>query len=228
MKRENLEHIIRAAGDLLGENEIIVVGSQAILGAIPDGLPKRTTLSIEVDVMAREDPEGEKAFLINGAIGEMTHFQSTHGYYAEGVGEGVARFPAGWEERLVRVSTDATNGVTGLCAEPYDICVAKLLAGRKKDFEYVGSLIKSGHINPAALLERASLAASNDREKEIIIGFVSKAALPMKKGRKPRQFHQAIDQLRANSAAIDGSTSDLPDVAELDFPPSANSEDVGR
>ena len=30
MKREDLEHIIRAAGDVLGESEVIIVGSQAI------------------------------------------------------------------------------------------------------------------------------------------------------------------------------------------------------
>ena len=39
MKREDLEHIIRAAGDVLGESEVIIVGSQAILGARFEGFP---------------------------------------------------------------------------------------------------------------------------------------------------------------------------------------------
>jgi len=37
MNREDLEHIIRAAGEVTGEYEFIIVGSQAILGPIPIG-----------------------------------------------------------------------------------------------------------------------------------------------------------------------------------------------
>ena len=32
MRRDQLEHIIRAAADVTGENDSIVIGSQAILG----------------------------------------------------------------------------------------------------------------------------------------------------------------------------------------------------
>jgi hypothetical protein len=138
MKREDLEHIIRAAGDVLGESEVIIVGSQAILGAPYEGLPKDVTLSVEVDVMATHDPDGSKALRLNGAIGEMTRFDDTYGYYAEGVEDGLCRFPEGWRERLMPVESPATNGVTGLCVEPHDLCASKLLAGRDKDLKYVG------------------------------------------------------------------------------------------
>jgi hypothetical protein len=67
MKREDLEHIIRASGDVLGESEVIIVRSQAILGAPYEGLPKDVTLSVEVDVMATHDPDGSKALRLNGA-----------------------------------------------------------------------------------------------------------------------------------------------------------------
>jgi hypothetical protein len=67
MKREDLEHIIRASGDVLGESEAIIVGSQTILGAPYEGLPKDVTLSVEVDVMATHDPDGSKALGLNGA-----------------------------------------------------------------------------------------------------------------------------------------------------------------
>jgi hypothetical protein len=45
MKREDLEHIIRASGDVLGESEVIIVGSEAILGAPCVGLPRDVALS---------------------------------------------------------------------------------------------------------------------------------------------------------------------------------------
>ena len=36
MRREDLEHIIRAAAALTKENDFIIIGSQAILGQYPD------------------------------------------------------------------------------------------------------------------------------------------------------------------------------------------------
>jgi hypothetical protein len=39
MRIEQLEHLIRAAGDIIGDDRIIVIGSQAILASYPDGLP---------------------------------------------------------------------------------------------------------------------------------------------------------------------------------------------
>jgi len=36
MRRRDLEHVIRAAADLADDDEIVVIGSQAILGQYPD------------------------------------------------------------------------------------------------------------------------------------------------------------------------------------------------
>ena len=49
MKREDLEHLIRAAASVTGDNEIIVIGSQAILGAVPDAAGRLVT-SMEADM----------------------------------------------------------------------------------------------------------------------------------------------------------------------------------
>jgi hypothetical protein len=83
---DQLEHVLRASGDLLKEDEAIIVGSQAILGSSPDGLPRDVTLSTEADAV--RDPTGEKALLIYGTIGEFTAFDTTFGYYAEGIVHG--------------------------------------------------------------------------------------------------------------------------------------------
>ena len=96
MNREEIEHVIRAAGGVLDEDQVIVVGSQAILAQFPDDLPRAVLLSREVDVMATDDPTGEKALLINGAIGEDTLFDNTFGVFAEGVKCGLCQFPPGW------------------------------------------------------------------------------------------------------------------------------------
>ena len=194
MNRDQLEHVIRASGDLLQENEVIIVGSQAILGSVDEGLPKEVTLSTEVDVMAMNDPTGEKALKINGALGELSRFDQSFGYYAEGVEDGLCRFPEGWRDRMVRVHTPATNGVTGLCVDPHDLCVAKLLAGRDKDLKYVAALLKSGHIKADVVVTRARTTELTNDEFERLVGFVKRTSPP---GRKNRSRHvmRAADRI---------------------------------
>ena len=52
MTREELEHAIRAASDVAGDDELWVFGSQSILAQFPDA-PAALRLSIEVDVDPR-------------------------------------------------------------------------------------------------------------------------------------------------------------------------------
>ena len=49
MKREDLEHIIRAAAEVTGEREFVIVGSQAVLGQFPDP-PSVLLVSMEADI----------------------------------------------------------------------------------------------------------------------------------------------------------------------------------
>jgi hypothetical protein len=52
MRRDQLEHAIRAACQIAGINEVIIVGSQAILGTYAeDELPFYATRSAEIDVI---------------------------------------------------------------------------------------------------------------------------------------------------------------------------------
>jgi hypothetical protein len=44
MKRDDLEHVLRAAGAITGVSTWVIVGSQAILGAVPDD--RRSCLSL--------------------------------------------------------------------------------------------------------------------------------------------------------------------------------------
>src|SRR5438105_3220169 len=56
MTREQLEHVIRAAAAISGDDEIVVVGSQAILGQFP-AAPAELCVSIEADVYPKNKPE---------------------------------------------------------------------------------------------------------------------------------------------------------------------------
>jgi len=76
MQRPQLEHIIRAAAGITGATEIVVIGSQAVLGQFPDA-PADLLVSIEADVFTFRNPED--ADLIDGSIGEGSPFHQTSG-----------------------------------------------------------------------------------------------------------------------------------------------------
>lgn len=99
MRRDEFEHVIAAAAEVSGEREIVVIGSQAILGSVPDP-PKAMLFSMEADVYPLNAPA--KAEEIDGSLGDGSPFHGTYGYYAHGVGPETAIAPRDWEERLVR------------------------------------------------------------------------------------------------------------------------------
>lgn len=72
MRREQLEHVVRAASAIVGERDVLVIGSQAILGIADDRLPAEATTSIEADLAFFDDSADEKADRVDGAIGELS------------------------------------------------------------------------------------------------------------------------------------------------------------
>jgi len=154
MKRAEFDHAIRAAGSILGESEILVIGSQAIHGSISGDLPAEAERSVEVDIVAFDDANARKADLIDGSIGEASTFHETFGYYAEGVSETTAVLPDGWRERLVRYESPMTNGVVAWCLDLHDLWLSKAVAGRPKDYEFCRALANNGLVNEDTLQTR--------------------------------------------------------------------------
>ncbi len=51
MRREQLEHLLRAASSIAGVTDLVVIGSHAILGTYPEWeLPREATMSVEADL----------------------------------------------------------------------------------------------------------------------------------------------------------------------------------
>ena len=148
MKRSELEHVIRAAGSIAEASELIIIGSQAILGKYPDA-PEELLVSQEVDTYPAAIPE--RADLIDGSIGELSPFHEQFGYYAHGVGPETALLPERWKERLIDVANENTGGIVGLCLHPADLAISKLLAGREKDMRYVATLLEYALVDESEL-----------------------------------------------------------------------------
>jgi hypothetical protein len=149
--REQLEHVIRAAAVIADDDELIIVGSQSILGQFP-AAPDALRVSVEVDLYPKHHPD--RADLIDGSIGELSPFHETYGYYAQGVGPTTAVLPEGWESRLVAVHGPGTRGATGWCLEVHDLLLSKLVPYREKDAQFIRETILHGMARRDVLLER--------------------------------------------------------------------------
>jgi hypothetical protein len=64
MRRDQLEHAIRTACQIIEQPAVVVVGSQAILGTFTeDQLPPKATMSIEIDILPVANDNDETARL---------------------------------------------------------------------------------------------------------------------------------------------------------------------
>jgi hypothetical protein len=174
VRREHLEHVIRAAADVT-KDEIVVVGSQAILAQHPDA-PEALLVSIEADLYPRSDPR--RADEIDAAMGDGSRFHETYGYYAHGVGPETSVAPAGWQERLVRLELPPIlprdRTVTAWCLDAQDLVLAKLAAGRQRDLEFAAEAIRAGLVDPMQLRLGVDLMPESHREptRERLEGIV--------------------------------------------------------
>lgn len=107
---------------------------------------------MEVDIAFFDDPSESKSDLVDGAIGELSPFHETFGYYAQGVSVRTAVLPEGWRDRLVPLK--ASHVTHGSCLEPHDCVVAKLVACREKDFAFAAALVNAGLIDLETISER--------------------------------------------------------------------------
>jgi hypothetical protein len=174
LKRSEFEHAIRAAGAILATDRVLVIGSQAIHGSM-DELFEEAERSIEVDVASLGKNAEYSADLIDGSIGELSMFQSTFGYYVQGVTPDTAVLPKGWRKRLVPFNSAATNGVTALCLELHDLWLSKAVANRAKDKEFCRALITRKLVDSDTLHTRLKQVPGLDKStRESIRAWIDK------------------------------------------------------
>jgi hypothetical protein len=161
--REELEHVIRAAGEI-ADDDLVVIGSQAILGTYPDA-PEALLFSMEADLFPLRASEAGRA--VDSAMGDGSPFHEAFGYYAHGVGRDTARAPVGWEERLVSVEVPPLTGAqrrrVGWCMEPHDLMLAKLARGDERDWQFVEVAVRGGLVEIDLLRLRSQSMPEADR-----------------------------------------------------------------
>ncbi len=148
MKKQQVDHVLRAAGRITGEKQFIIVGSQSLHGRYPD-IADEILTSFEVDLIASKNAD-RTAWL--NAIGVDSPFHESFGYYADPVDLTTATLPKGWKGRLVNLAAGETDGVKGLCLEPHDLAIAKYVASREKDTVFTRELARRGITSEERLL----------------------------------------------------------------------------
>ena len=143
MTRLELEHLIRASG--------AITRRQYGVALLAHGMTMLLA-SMEADLYPKNKPQ--LADLVDGSIGEGSHFHAEFGYYAQGVGPETATLPKGWQDRLIGIKNENTNGVLGLCLEVHDLAISKYVAGRPKDRLFAIELIRQKMVQHQTLLER--------------------------------------------------------------------------
>lgn len=170
MTRAQLEHLIRAACTIADDPELIIVGSQSVLGQFPDA-PAELLVSMEADVYPRNRPD--RAELIDGSIGELSMFHETFGYYADGVGPETATLPEGWEGRLVAIHGPGTAGNTGWALDLHDLLISKYAANRDKDRRFNRAALAHGLVDAETLRARLSATpVDEDRRGRMLAAIV--------------------------------------------------------
>jgi len=72
MNAEQLRHLPRAAASVTGENEFVVIGSQAILGSHPDA-PRSLRKSVEGDTYPKNTKKSNRNSYVTGPLQPQRH-----------------------------------------------------------------------------------------------------------------------------------------------------------
>jgi hypothetical protein len=168
VKKQQLDHVLRAAGAIIGAEQFIIIGSQALHGKYPD-LPDEIVRSIEVDLIAKDERERTEWL---AAIGVDSPFHEQFGYYADPVDESTAVLPKGWKGRLVNLPGGDTGKVRALCLDPHDLAISKYVAGREKDIDFTRQLAQRGLVDKRKLLALFKVTAVSAETKERVLRFI--------------------------------------------------------
>jgi len=163
--RSQLQHVILEIGRRFDLSDFHIVGSAAILAALPNPPEGTLTATRDVDVIPPQDDE-RMADRISFVLGEASDFDLEHGYYAQGVTSATPRYaPSDWKTRAVPIRVEK---YTAWCMEAHDLVLSKLGAGREKDIDFARSAAELGLLQRDELLLRLQGVACSDEHRRQI------------------------------------------------------------
>src|SRR5262245_52573659 len=107
MRRSELQHVILEIAQRFELQEMFIIGSSAILAALPNPPEGVLTQSRDVDVIPLSDEAERMADRISFVLGEASPFDDEYGYHAQGVTFRTPRYaPRDWQRRTIDLRID--------------------------------------------------------------------------------------------------------------------------
>lgn len=140
----------------------------------------------EADVYVPGTPDAEAlSDAIDANIGQGSAFHAQYGYYADGVSSGTSVMPTDWEQRAQPYYGSGCPGVTAIVPDIDDVALAKVVAWRTKDKDWLESGIGARLLSldrMASRLDRMPVGAPDPAEMVRRLGWlatVCKVPLPL-------------------------------------------------
>jgi hypothetical protein len=188
VRKPDLFKLIAEYRRLSVEDPPMIVGSQAF-HASSDTIPDIALRSVECDFLL-SSVNFSKRPQLDTQLGALSDYQVANGFFADVLGLATVVLAEGWRDRLVPLLDD--NGtLIAMCADPYDVCTAKLIAGREKDLEFLESALTSDLIDIGTLLDRVDLV-KNKVENDVVHDWLEKLASYLLTKRIHSQVIQSI------------------------------------
>ena len=175
MNKDQAYHVCRAAAAIANVDSVFVYGSNAIIFWL-DEVGLKDTREILEDHASRKldlsvSEEDEKLNLIvDGAIGEMSMFDSTFGVYAHANSpQKLFKAPKSWASRL-KTEKEPVSGITIVVPHPLDLVFSKMIAFREKDLVFCERVLKVFNLKIEELEKIANeYVKENPEEKEVVV-----------------------------------------------------------
>lgn len=220
MNLDQFHHGIRAAREVLrhqgASGALVIMGSQSILASYSAVvLDSALMMSAEVDILpiaADRDEINRLSDHLDGSLGQESHFHESFGFHVDGISIETSVLPDGWIDRLIP-EVDPSTEATGWCLDPHDLAVAKLIAGRPKDYDFVDILVAQRLVDPVVVRE-GLLTVDDARSVRAIerLGGVASSGLPES---ERSRWHANRERSLADRRARTSEPSPAEDLARL-------------
>jgi len=148
---EKVEHGLRAAAEILGTRELVLIGSAtAVIGGGRYTL--RMARSDEIDTYS-PDPRALSGDAL-AVVGSDSRFFETHGFYVDGVSPDTARMPSDWRDRASTAALRSDPSIRVTVPDLGDVALSKMVAWREKDVGWLEDAAMLGRIDPVAMAAR--------------------------------------------------------------------------